>query len=211
MDGLNADLKPFYMYRKLLLRLIAYLYKITYQKYTLDKVNSKLIRPVPGLIIDGEQYWEFVQVADMPEGRRAHYNTLREEMTMGIDREMLLEFVEKLKEANAKSDVNRIGALLFTLEDIVKNITTVESLYNLASLAYFTEREDLTTFDYDLAMVKVKAFKKLPNKSFFFDRLLRETLKISGDQLPADIETFLVEGAAKLRAYQMILRGGTDE
>lgn len=199
------------MLRKLLLKLIAYLYTLTYEKYTLDKVNSKLIRPVPGLIINGEQYWEFVHVADMPEGRRAHYNTLREEMTMGIDRPMLLEFVQKLKEANQANDVNRIGALLFTLEDIVTNITTVESLYHLASLAYFTEREDLTTYDYEIGQVKVKAFKKLPHQSFFFDRLLRETLKLSGEQLPADIETFLVEGAAKLRAYQMILRGGTDE
>lgn len=199
------------MLRKLLLKLIAWLYSITYEKYTLDKINSKLIRPVPGLIIDGEQYWEFVQVADMPEGRRAHYNTLREEMTMGIDRSMLLEYVAKLKEANQANDVNRIGALLFTLEDIVTNITTVESLYHLASLAYFTEREDLTAFDYDLSQQKVKAFKQLQNKSFFFDRLLRETLKISGDQLPQDIETFLLEGAAKLRAYQMILRGGTEE
>ena len=56
------------------LEVIEKLYPLTYQPTTLDKVNNKLIRPVPGLLIDGVQYWEFVNLADMPEARRMHYN-----------------------------------------------------------------------------------------------------------------------------------------
>jgi len=199
------------MIRKILLLLIEWLYKLTYQKLTLDKINSKIIRPVPGLIINGKQYWEFANVADIPEGRRTHYSSLREEMNMGIDRAQLLEYIEQLKLANDKTESSRIGSLLYMLEDTIKNITTIEAIYNIASLAYFDGQEDLTTYDIDYAQQKIALFKQLPDKGFFFDRLLRETLKFSGEQWQQDTAAFLVEGAAKLRAYNRIVHGGTHE
>ena len=193
------------MIRKILLRIIEWLYRRTYEQVTLDKVNQKLIRPVPGLIIDGVQYWEFVQIADMPESRRTHYSYLRDEMVMGVDRELLLKYVEELKKANAGHDVNRIGSLLFMLEDTLANVTTIESLYNLASLVYFDPREDLKGYDYDYARQKIERFKALPDKNFFFEILFQQTLKLSSQSLPRDIRQFLRENEVKLNAYKRML------
>lgn len=197
------------MKRKLLLKLIAWLYRFTYEEVTLDKVNSKLIRPVPGVIVDGVQYWEFVQVADMPEARRAHYTYLREEMIMGIDRELQYKIIKQLKEALNKDDKGRANTVLFMWEDMLKNITTVENLYNLASLMYFDPKEDVSKYDLDYAQQKIEKFKTLP-RSFFFGRLLQDGLKISGESLQQDIEQLLREGAVKLRAYNRILGDKTE-
>src|SRR5690242_9624173 len=116
------------MRRKILLWLIERLYKMAYEPTTfetLDPINKKLIRPVPGLVINGVQYYEFVQIADMPEQRRAVYMDVRREMSMGIDNKLLLEYIAKIKDANNKkegADVSRIGSLLFMLEDTIMNI-----------------------------------------------------------------------------------------
>jgi hypothetical protein len=197
---------PIPMKRKLLLRLISWLYQFTYESVTVDKINKKLIRPVPGVIIDGVQYFEFVQVADMPETRRTHYTYLREEMMMGIDRPTQYKIIEQLKLAISKAEVGRANTILFMWEDMLKNITTVENLYNLASLMYFDDKEDLANYDLDYAQQKIARFKKLP-KSFFFIRLLQEGLKISGESLQNDMEQLLRESAVKLRAYNQILSG----
>ena len=197
------------MIRKIALKLIAWLYPFTFEKVTVDKINSKLIRPVPGVIIDGVQYWEFVQVADMPEARRVHYSYFREEMVMGIDREMQYKIITQLKEAIGKGEAGRAQMLMYIWEDMLKNITTVENLYNLASLMYFDAKEDLSTYDLDYAAQKIEKFKKLP-RAFFFTRLLQEGLKISGESLQNDIAVLLKENAAKLKLFNQILSGKTD-
>lgn len=196
------------MKRKLLLKIIAWLYRFTYEAVTLDKINNKLIRPVPGLIIDGVQYWEFVQVADMPETRRTHYTYMREEMMMGIDRELQYKIINQMRAALDKSELARVSTILFMWEDTLKNITTVENLYNIASLMYFDMKEDLANYDLDYAQQKIEKFKKLP-KSFFFNRLLQEGLKISGESLQKDMDQLLKESAVKLKAYSRILGGET--
>jgi hypothetical protein len=195
--------------RKLILKLIEWLYPFTYEKLTLDKVNGKLIRPVPNLIINGRQYYEFVQVADMPEGRRTHYSYLREEMIMGIDRELQYKIIGQLKDALNKNEAGRAGTVLYMWEDTLKNITTIENLYNIASLIYFDEQEDLSTYDLDYAAQKIALFKRLPDKGFFFSRLLRESLKVSGELLQQDMDQLLKENALKLQTYRRILSGET--
>lgn len=198
------------MLRKLCLYIIEKLYRYTYEPVQLDCINSKLIKPVPGLVIEGVQYYEFANVADMPEGRRAHYNYLRDELAMGADRELLNRFIDQLKEANNKADTSRIGSLLWMLEDIVNNLTTTEALFNIASLLYFDEQEDLAVYDVDYNKLKIDRFKSLPDKGFFFDYLLRQSLKISGEALPADIKEFLAANARKLQAFNRILGTKTE-
>ena len=198
------------MIRRFLLYMIERLYRLTYQRTTLDKVNNKLIRPVPGLIINGVQYFEFVNLGDMPEMRMVHYNYMREEFTMGIDRELQLRLINKILEANEERDSNRIGALGFMFKDIVNNISTVESLYNAASVLYFDEREDIAQYDLDYNHEKIKGFKTLQDKSFFFGWLLRESLKNTGKQLPADIQQFLNDNAARLKYWKQIVSEPTE-
>lgn len=193
------------MMRKVLLWIIERLYKITYERITLDKQNQKLIRPVAGLVIDGVQYFEFVNLGDMPHMRMVQYGHIREEMIMGIDRDLQMKLIDKILEANAQNDTNRVGALGFMFKDIVANITTIESLYNIASVVFFDAREDIGTYDLDYNRQKIEQFKKLRDKGFFFGYLMRNVLKNTGNKLPNDIQKFLNENAVKLSAWKQVI------
>jgi hypothetical protein len=191
--------------RKLIARLAAWLLTFTYERVTLDKVNKKLIKPVEGLIINGVQYYEFVSIGDMPQERFVHYQHLRQEAVMNLDRETLNRYFDELKKANNGKDTSRIGALLYMLQDTINNCTPLEVLYNLAALVYFDKHEDIGCFDGDYNARKIALFKELPNQGFFLTRLLQKGLKLAGEQSPDDILKSLRQSAVKLKAYQQIL------
>lgn len=192
------------MWRKTILWIISKLYSFTYEEILLDKVNKKLIRPVPGLVIGGRQYYEFVNLADMPETRRQEYVNLREEMVMGIDRELLVQIIDTIIDANDKDEKSKIGSIAFVAKDMLANITTMEQLYKIASVAYFDETEDLASYDLDYNNRKIEKFKTIAN-GFFFTRLLSNGSKNSSDPLRSNIDQLLKEGEVKMQAYHRIL------
>lgn len=199
------------MVKKLLRLISVWLLQLSYEKLTLDKLNQKLIRPVVreghSLIISGEQYYEFANLADMPDSRFTHFLDFDQEFSMGMDRETIIDYCRKIREANNKSDASKIGSLAFMLEDSVANCTPVQAMYNLASLLYFTQREDLRCYDGDFNQEKIKEFKKLPDQAFFLTRLLEHGLKIPGDKLPPDMQDYLRRSVVKLSAYARIRSG----
>lgn len=201
------------MWRKILLKIISWLYSFTYERITLDKVNQKLIRPVPELILLGNQYYEFVNIADMPETRRMEYNSLREEAVMGISRELLINIFDGIITANDNNEKSKVGTEAFLAKDMLRNITSKEILYKMASLMYFTEDEDISLYDLDYNNEKIKLFKRVENQGFFFGRLLDNGLKNTGDPLRADIQKYLKESEVKEKAYLQLLGemlGGND-
>lgn len=208
------------MMRKLLLRLglvemtreeklarIEQLYKETYEELTLDKINKKLIRPVVGLVIDGVQYWEFVNIADMPETRRMHYGMRRKQLLMNMSDELLLEYIDNLKKAVSEGNDSRAHALLWMMENIIKELTTEETMYNIAAIAYFDDKEDVAGYDLDYNLRKIEKFKTVRDKGFFFTNLLQRSLNVSLPSLQDDIRSSLNQNAEKLNAFNQILRG----
>jgi hypothetical protein len=193
--------------KNLLLKITTWLYSLTYERMELDKVNSKMIRPVQGLVIDGVQYYEFVNVSDMPQARFVHYQHLRQELSMGMDRELSNKYLEEMKLTlnEEPADKSRLGALIDMMQDTINNCTPLEALYNLAALVYFDKKEDISCFDGDYNAAKIAAFKKLPDQGFFFARLLREGLKVAGGTSPDDTEKYLRQSAVKLRGYSQML------
>lgn len=198
------------MWRKILLKIISWLYSFTYERITLDRVNQKLIRPVPGLVINGEQYYEFVNIADMPETRRQEYNNLREEAVMGITRELLVKTFDSILGHVDKGEVSKIASTAFIAKDMMLNITSKEILYKMASLVYFDEKEDLSMYDLDYNNEKIQLFKKIENQGFFFGRLLDNGSKNTGDTLRPDIQKYLKESEVKEKAYLRLLSGLID-
>ena len=182
----------------------------THEPLKLDKVNQKMIKPVEGLIINGEQYYEFVNASDMPEARFIHYLDLNKELTAGFDRETGSEYLEQMKIANNSQDSSKIGALIFMLQDQMLNCTPLDVLYKLAALVYFDKNEDISCFDADYNHQKIKLFRQLPNQGFFFGRLLRKGLTNVGVELPADIGAYLKKSAVKLQAYREMFEAMKD-
>lgn len=177
----------------------------THEPLRLDKLNQKMIRPVEGLVIDGNQYYEFVSSADMPEARFVHFNHLRQELAQGMDIATGNKYLEEMKVANNTNDRSRNGALIYMMQDTMNNCTPLESLYNIAALIYFEKFEDLSCFDNDYNAAKIKAFKAYPNQGFFLSRLILKGLKNVGKESPEDIQKYLRASAVKLKAYQQML------
>jgi hypothetical protein len=195
---------------KLILRLIEWLYKFTYEPITLDKLNSKMIKPVPGLVIDGVQYWQFLNLGDMPRNRMVHYTYMREEMTMGIDRDSQNKIIDKIIAANNAGDRDAITLATYAWKDIINNITTIQALYNVASVMYFDPKEDVGTYDADYNDAKIRKFKTIKDKSFFFSHLLQSSLKITSEQMPSDIQRFLNENEAKFKFWISMVSEPTE-
>jgi hypothetical protein len=192
------------------IELLTWAERETHEPMKLDRINSKMVRPVDGadgspMVIDGKQYYEFVNAADMPQARFIHYLDINRELSSGVAREDAKNFLEQMKLANNDGDASKLGALIFMLEDLIMNSTPMEVLYKLAALVYFDPEEDLSCFDGDYNARKVKLFKALPNQTFFLTRLLSKGLKTLGAESPKDIEKSLNEAAVKIRAYREML------
>ncbi len=192
------------MLKKFLKWLIVLLSKWAYEPVTLDKLNKKVIEPVPGLFVLGKQAYRFANQADMPQARFAHFLSFHNELKMGIDAQLLNEYIDKTVEANDSGQRSEIGQLMFMLKDTVNNCTPIESLYHVAALMFFNEDEDLTCYDFDYNERKIADFKRHPDQSFF----LKSTLEFSsepGESLPGNIEDSLALSMEKLRLYKRML------
>jgi hypothetical protein len=190
--------------------MISWAEKQVHEPLLLDKVNQKMIRPVEGvdgepLVIEGKQYYEFVNAADMPAARFIHYLDLSKELSTGADRSTVNEYLEQMKSATNAGDSAKMGALIFMLQDQINNCTPLEVLYKLAALVYFDKDEDISCFDADYNLRKIKLFKELPNQGFFFARLLSKGLKTLGGQSPEDIEKSLRLAVQRIQTYRGIL------
>jgi len=189
------------MLRRLILLLIEWLTKLTYEPLTLDKLNKKLIEPVSGLLINGQQYYKFVNVADMPPARFIHYINFNKEFSQGFSTNSLDELFDNIAKANNAGDQSQIGQLVYMGKDILNNCTPVEAMFRLASLCYFTREEDLSCYDVDLNHRKILDFKAQPNQTFFLSRLATN-LTLFGEASLNEVEGYLKQSLAKLSYYQ---------
>lgn len=179
--------------------------RLTHEPLLLDQVNKKMVRPVEGLIIEGLQYYEFVNTADMPEARFVHFTHLRQELAQGMDLPLVNKYLDEMKVANNVNDSSRMGALIYMMQDTMNNCTPLATLYNIAALVYFEKNEDISCFDNDYNLEKIRLFKEQPNQSFFLTRLLQKGLKNVGPESPEDIQKYLRQSAVKLKAYRQML------
>ncbi len=190
--------------RGLLLRIIPFLYELALPKTMVDKVNSKLLEPVPGLVIDGRQYFRYANPDDIPAFRYVHFLNYREEVSMGASRQLICSFVEDLRKANNRNNPSQVGALLAMLEKTVKDLTPMEAYYWMAALECFDPSvENTTEFDYDLNKRKVEAFKKLKTPGFFLQTLSRHMTEVGRD-LPADKDLYLKEVQVQAKAFEAL-------
>lgn len=188
------------MMKSIAARLAKFFTKLSYQPFTLDQVNRKLIEPVPDL----PGYWRFVNPGDMPEARFVHYLHYVKQLAMNIDEDLLLKYLEGFKEAFEKGDKAKFYAYEFMLRDTLQHVTPVETYYWMSALLYFDEQEDVSCFDHDYNSRKVAYFKSLPNQTFFLSALIRH-LKGSGEVLLEDIQESLRASQVKADAYERIL------
>jgi hypothetical protein len=166
--------------------------------------NKKLIEPVPGLIVDGKQYYRFVNHADIPEARIAHFRNFQRELQYGADEKLIIEYLKEIRTATREGRTDDVESLTLMLEDTIKNCKPTEAYYRIAALVFFTDGEDLNCYDYDFNDRKIEAFKQHPNQAFFLTLVLRHYYG-SASLSQADIEDYLTKTKLKLKLYARIL------
>ncbi|MEO9475868.1 MAG: hypothetical protein ABJG41_10045 [Cyclobacteriaceae bacterium] len=200
------------MFKRLLIQLISFLERFTYEPLTVDNANQKLIVPVAGLILNGKQLYRYKNDLDIPIKRRTAISAAYKWFGATLQVKDIVEFINQILEANNTGDKSRVGMLGFSLVDMLKNCTDEEALHRMAAAMYFFKDEDHSQFDSDIAAEKVTAFKKLKGeKRDFFLRSLFKHMGVSSATSLNDIMSNLKKSKAKVQAYKQLLSEGSSQ
>ncbi len=152
--------------------------------------------------INGVEYWQFKNLADMPSERYYAVSERITEVEMRIDRVSLLEYMDKIDTLINQGNFGRVGAIVEEIKYRTKMLVETETLYRLASCVFFTLDEDLTTYDVDYNDEKVVIFKKEKINDFFLKEPVKKLIRLP-DMSQQDLEICLKlsEARAKYKEY----------
>lgn len=123
--------------------------------------------------IDGEEFYTFKTLADMPSERYYKSSEMMSELEMRMRRETLLQYLDKMDELGNQGNFGKMLAIIEEMKYRTSMLIETETLYRLASCVFFTLEEDLTTYDYDYNDEKIVKFKRQKISDFF----LKEPVK----------------------------------
>ena len=168
------------MKKKVIYSLIAYLYRLVLPRTSVDLINKKVIEPVPGLIINGVQYFRYVNAEDVPPFRNLNFLNHRQELAMGADREFINQVLDQVTKHIEDKNYSKATTATMVLKDTVNNLTPIEAFYWQAALLYFDPTtENTVEFDMDLNLRKIADFKAFERPGFFL-RTLSQDMKKHG-------------------------------
>lgn len=127
---------------------------------------------------DGEDYYAFTNVADMPEGRYYALTERLTEMDMRINREDLVEYMDKVEAHINTGNFSKVMAIIEEIKYRASMLIETETLYKVASCVFFTLKEDLTTYDIDYNDKKIAIFKREKIESFFLNEPVKRFIPL---------------------------------
>ena len=152
--------------------------------------------------IAGIEYFQFKNLADMPSERYYSVSEKITEVEMRIDRQSLMDYMNKIEELINQGSIGKIAAITEEIKFRTEMLCETETLYRLASSIFFTIDEDLTTYDLDFNDAKIAIFKKEKISDFFFKEPIKRFIKLP-DISQQDLELCLklTEAREKYRNY----------
>lgn len=138
----------------------------------------------PAFMLLSTQYYRFKKDSDTPYGRYKWISTFLQEVELRMDLKTLNAYLDDIEKniSGGKGVIN----LTKVAESIAKMRTRtalhfdVETAKKLASVIYFDEDEDLTTYDLAKGREKMDAWgKDLKTMDFFLTKPMRELLGLS--------------------------------
>jgi hypothetical protein len=152
--------------------------------------------------IQGIEYFQFKNLADMPSERYYAVSERITEVEMRIDRESLLAYLDKIEELINLGNFGRVGAIVEEMRFRTEMLVETETLYRLASCVFFTIDEDLTTYDLDFNDAKIAIFKKEKINDFFFKEPIKKFIRLpSISQQDLELCLKLTEARKKYQNY----------
>lgn len=130
--------------------------------------------------IDGEEYYAFKTIADMPSERYYKSSEFMVELELRIKRETLLSYLTKMEELGNQGNFGKMLAIIEELKYRTEMLIETETLYRLASCVFFTLDEDITGYDIDYNDEKIAKFKKQKIDSFFLKEPVSRFIPLAG-------------------------------
>lgn len=132
-----------------------------------------------------KRFYRFKEEYRMPSGRYKYYYASLREVDLRASLEVLKQYVDAFKNilnGGKKGTVNMgsLWELVLNLESRTKLAFEPMGVKNLASVVYFDETEDLTTFDANYGKQKIKLWEDHGVLDFFLTRPIGELLNLNG-------------------------------
>ena len=125
---------------------------------------------------------------------------------MRIDRETLIELLDKALEYMDTNQATKTAAILLDIKNRTEFIIETETAYRLASAVFFTLDEDLTTYDFDYNQKKIEKFKQEKLSSFFLSRPMKKLIP-QINMSATDIEIYLKATQAQKTYEKKLMHG----
>jgi hypothetical protein len=126
--------------------------------------------------IDGEDYYEFTNLGDMPQERYKKFNDLATQCDWRMSIDDLKDMLALQKKAVNKGKLTDIMDILNAFEYCLSIYIETDLFMVLFSCLFFTKDEDLTDYDYDLGVIKTAKFKQNGIPSFFLSEPVKKYL-----------------------------------
>lgn len=148
----------------------------------------------PAFKVGFTQYYRFKDEYRIPAGRYKYVYAFIREVDLRMTLDTLKKLVEELKKClNASKqqvDLEMAWRLLFNLESRISLAFEPETIKRLASVCYFDDTEDLSTFDKDYGATKIKHWEKHKCLDFFLTQPIGTLLGLN-DSLVTSLAEYL--------------------
>lgn len=117
--------------------------------------------------IDGVQYYRFKEGEKLPHMRAFYFNWYVNQYEMGVDHSTLMDYLDRMDGLANKGKLGDVIVLIRLLIERTKANMGMDVLYEIASVFYFTDEEDLEEYSISKNKSKVATFRKNKDLSFF--------------------------------------------
>jgi hypothetical protein len=138
-------------------------------------------------IVDGVQYFQFVNDVNMPYERAMCASDIYLEFENRVDSTYLKALFGSVLELMNKGKLLDAAAQILKAQERINHITYIDGLYRLASVKFFDKNENVYKYDYEYNEKKIAKWKK-ENIDSFFLRLQIKNLMPSLDILEGSLQ-----------------------
>lgn len=124
----------------------------------------------------GIQYYRFAQEIIMPYGRYQMVQTYFLEYELRLDYKLFKQYIQTVKDHLNVGKLDKIFEVISKMEARAELAFSPDQAYNLASIVYFDDTEDLYKYDIVYNKKKIAHWKEDGDLGFFFTKPLDELL-----------------------------------
>ncbi len=179
------------------------------EKYTLnhpDLAGQTEFAFEAGLI----KFYRFKEEFRCPTGRYKYVYKRFKEADMRMSREILLQYLDNMEKAINKGNMSNVARDIYNMRTWTKIPFEPEAVRRLAAVLYFTEEEDLSTYDESYGQWKETHWVKNKTHDFFLERPIGELLNLSNTSNES-LQEFLMEWTPILKELTSDLQESKQE